>query len=207
MPQCRLLLAAFAFALFALGSFHLIAEENPKIDERFRKLISAATAIDRNEFEAIMRSANAPTAESFEEHSLTAALMLHKIRPLEVKSAQQFRYLSEGGSRPTELVKEMYRPVGAGNVVLFVPPVTMIHSERITRCEASAEGKTARGSFDFRVPDLYEGSADFVAKKKGEDSWQMVEFQMRTIGIHVARDAEGKWRRVDSTEEHKTKTD
>lgn len=206
MPQCRLLLTAFAFSVLAIGS-HLGAEETTKIDERFRKLIPAATAIDRKEFEAITRSPNAPTAKSFDQHSLTAALMLHKIRPLEGKSAEQFRYLNDGPPRPIKIAQEMYRPVGAGNVVLFVPPVTMIQSERITRCEAKLEGKTARGSFDFRVPDLYEGSADFVAKKKDDDGWQMVEFQMKTIGIHVARDAEGKWRRVNSKEKLKTKPD
>jgi hypothetical protein len=93
----------------------------------------------------------------------------------------------------------MYRPVGAGNVVLFVPPVTMIHAERITRCEATVDGKTARGSFDFRVPDLYEGSADLVAKRKEDEDWKIIELQMKTIGIHVSRDAEGKWRRVDAS--------
>ncbi|WP_259634075.1 hypothetical protein [Stieleria sedimenti] len=206
-------MTAFAFCVLAFGS-HLNADETPngadettKIDERFRKLIPAATAIDRKEFEVIARSPGAPTAKSFSEHSLTAALMLPKIRPCEGKSAEQFRYLNDGSPRPIKIVQEMYRPVGAGNVVLFVPPVTMIHSERITRCEATVEGKTARGSFDFHVPDLYEGSADFVAKKNDERGWQMIEFQMKTIGIHVAREADGKWRRVNGEEKHKTKPD
>ena len=200
-------MTVLALSLLLVPSTNCFAKETPTIDERFRKLIPAATAIDRKEFEAISRSPNAPTVKSFSEHSLTAALMLHKIRPSEGKSAEQFRYLNDGAPRPIKIVQEMYRPVGAGNIVLFVPPVTMIHSERITWCEATVEGKTARGSFDFRVPDLYEGSADFVAKKMDEGGWQMIEFQMKTIGVHVKRDTEEKWRRVNGEEKARTKTD
>lgn len=203
MLRSQCLVTTFAIGLFAVGSINLEADEPVEIDERFRKLIPTATAIDRNEFEAIARSPKAPTADSFAEYSLTAVLMLHRIDPVDGKPKPQFRYLSNGSPKPSALVREMYRPAGVGKIVLFVPPVTMIHSERITRCEAKVKGTTARGSFDFHVPDLYEGTADFVAKKGSGDEWQITEFQMATIGVHIIRDAEGKWQRVNSRKESK----
>ena len=169
--------------------------DEPEIDQRFRHLIPAATAIDRADFEKIARSPSTPTADSFQQQSLSAVLMILPIMPVgeDETEKRQFRMLQP--TKPAELAREMYRSIGAPRLGVVYRPITMIHSERITRCQAKITNDKATGSFDYRVPDLYEGSADFVAKKQG-DGWKMVEFQMKTMGVHVVRDKQGKWRRV-----------
>ncbi|NND96318.1 MAG: hypothetical protein HKN47_03190 [Pirellulaceae bacterium] len=193
-----------AILCFALQSFtfypSLRAEDPPQIDQRFRVLISAASAIDREVFDKIATSPTTLTTDSFSEQSLTAELMVLAFKSAdEVDDGQrQFRFLTDRQPKPRELVREMYRSVGGGRLRLVYRPVTMIQSERITRCVAEVKGESATGSFDFHVPKLYEGSAKFSAKKVGDD-WEIVEFEMKTIGIHITRDADGEWKRVKPT--------
>ena len=188
----------FAFPTGTTFCSELQAEDAPKIDQRFRVLISAASAIDREVFEKIATSTTGPTADSFDEPSLSAELMMLAIKPpkTDADNLLQFRFLTERIPRPNEIAGEMYRSIGGGNLRLVYRPVTMIQAERITRCEATVEGTKATGSFDFHVPKLYEGSADFTAEKV-DDQWRIVEFQMQTVGIHIVRDSAGKWKRVE----------
>ncbi len=201
MTYQRFVSSFVAFAVTLGASDQLCADEKPKIDERFRVLISAATAIDKAEFEKLATSPTAPTADSFKENTLSSELIMLAFKPGEddQNEKRQFRFLTDRVPKPAQIAREMYRGIGRGRATLVFRPVTMIQSERITRCEADVDGNTATGSFDFHVPGLYEGNADFVAKKN-DDQWQIVEFKMKTMGIHVAIDDEGKWRRVAKTE-------
>ena len=175
----------------------LLSQEPPQIDQPFRDLIPAASAIDRKVFERIAMSSSNPTADSFDENSLSAELLLLKTTKQEKGNDKiQFRYLTDNYPKPAEIANEMYHRVSLGPLQIVHRPVTMIHSERITRCEATVTGSRATGSFDFLVPDLYEGSADFKAQKV-DDQWQIIEFEMKTVGIHIKRNEDGKWRRVD----------
>jgi hypothetical protein len=196
--QCLVVALCIAWQHAIIGSPAARAEDAAQIDQRFRTLISAASAIDREVFEKIATLSTSPTADSFNEQSLSAELMMLPFKPAEQAGDEplQFRFLTDRQPKPAEIAREMYRAIGGANLRLVYRPVTMIQAERITRCEAKVEGQQATGSFDFRVPKLYEGSADFSATKVGDD-WRIDEFKMKTIGIHIKQDASGKWKRVE----------
>src|SRR5690606_12191866 len=110
---------------------------------------------------------------------------------------EQFRYLTDTLPKPSEIAEEMYRTIGAGNFRILTAPVTMIQAERITKFEAKVEGDNAAGTFAFKVPELYEGNADFVANRK-DGSWRIDELMLPKLKIHIARDAKGVWSHKDA---------
>lgn len=190
--------ACFYFFLVSLfwAEPHLSAQEEASVEQQLRRLIPAATAIDRQVFEKIASSLVAPSRDSFKSDSLTAELMF-----LNQKTAQDseghFRYLTEGRMpKPTQFAREMYRSIGKGRFRIVTHPVTMIQAERITKLEADVDGNTATGSFEFHVPELYEGKADFTAEKR-DDDWRLTRFQMPKLDIDIRSDESGRWWRTE----------
>ncbi len=184
--------------LFACGAV-LSAAETPSDDEQIRSLIPEATAIERGVWERINRHAEAPTKESFNDHSLSAELLLLDDKTVQ-NSNGEYRYLTGGLPKPSQFWKEISRVIIAGQVRVYPRPITMIHAERITAFDADVEGDSATGSFKFRVPDLYEGQASFAATRNSS-KWQITEISMPGVGIHIARDAKGRWRRAEASDD------
>lgn len=196
-------LSAQQFAGFCISMLSLFlprpeltAQEEATVEEQLRRQIPSATAIDRQVFEKIARAAEAPNRDTFDSHSLTAELMF-----LNHKTAQdsqgQFRFLTEGRMpKPAEFAQEMYRSIGGGRFRIVTHPVTMIQAERITGLEAEVDGNTATGSFEFHVPELYEGKADFTAEKSGGE-WRFTRFQMPKLDIDIRSDESGHWWRTE----------
>ncbi|WP_166830600.1 ABC transporter permease [Thalassoroseus pseudoceratinae] len=177
----------------------LDAADIPNDDAQIRGLLPAATAIEQEVWVRLTRHAEAPTKESFNDHSLSAELLLLDDKTVQ-DSNGEYRYLAEGLPKPSQLWKEISRVIVAGPVRVYPRPITMIHAERITAFNANVEGDSATGSFKFRVPDLYEGQASFTAIRHSS-KWQITEMSMPGVGIHIARDATGRWRRVEASDD------
>ncbi len=196
----NLLSVLFLIAMTSFGGV-LGAAEAPSDEEQIRGLIPRATAIDREVWEKITRASQTPTMESFNDRSLSAELFLLDDKTAE-NSNGTFRFLGERLRRPDKLVKEMSPGIDDGRSRVDAKPITMIHAERITSFLVTIDGDKATGSLKFRVPELYEGQANFVATRNSS-KWQIIEMSMPKVGIHIARDATGRWRRVEAQEELK----
>ena len=88
----------------------------------------------------------------------------------------------------------MYRVVKVGNLTIPRGPVTFIHADRITDCSCKVDGDQATGTVTFKVPKLYQGKVDYMARRT-DDKWQIVEFAMPGRDIHVVRGDDGKWKK------------
>jgi hypothetical protein len=183
----------FLVSLFLAGpDLSAQAQEEAPVEEQLRRLIPSATAIDRKVFENIGRATKAPKREDLKTCSLTAELMFLNRKTAE-DSQGQFRFLTDGRMpKPVEFAQEMYRSLGGGRFLIVTHPVTMIQAERITKLEAKVDGNSASGSFEFHVPELYEGKADFTAEKRGDD-WRFTRFEMPKIDIDIQCDESGSW--------------
>lgn len=181
------------------------AEDKPSAEEQLRALIPQATSIHKVVFEKIATGAEAPTKESFDEFSLTAALMSLATNPRgEVEGEGGFQYLSERGvPKAAEIASEMYHTIGAGRFRVTTKPVTMIQANRISDFKVSIDGDNAVGSFAFHVPKLYEGQVRFTAAKE-ENGWQFKSFDMPGVNVHVALDEEGCWQDASKQEAEPT---
>jgi hypothetical protein len=108
---------------------------------------------------------------------------------------EQFQFLTSRIPKPARIAQEIYR--GTRQPDGTIAPqgsVTFLHADRITGCSCKVDGDTATGTVAFEVPELYRGKVDYVAVRK-DDSWQIREFIMSAYGIHLVRDAEGKWKK------------
>lgn len=193
------LFACFCFcvASLCLTGTSLCAQEDASVIDQLRRQIPSATSISRDLFENIARASEAPKREAFKNRSLTAELMFLSHKTVQ-GSGGQFRYLTESRMpKPTQFAQEMYRSIGKGRFRIVTHPVTMIQAERITKLEADVDGNRATGSFEFRVPELYEGKADFTAEKRGDD-WTFTRFEMPNLKIDIRSDESGHWWRTDN---------
>ncbi len=189
-----------------LTTIDLLQAEETKSDaeETLRRLIPHASAMDRATFEKMAKPNETPTKESFNDRSLTAELLVLDYDQVQ-KSKGDFRYLTKGPPPPNLLAKEMYRSIGVGKNRVPTAPVTLIHANRITKYEVTIEGTQATGDFEFRVPELCEGQAEFAAEKF-DTGWQIVEFRMPGLGLAIRRDEAGSWRRAKDSKEQKLQT-
>ena len=105
---------------------------------------------------------------------------------------EQFQFLSPRIPKPARLAQEVCRGVGQGDNFVPQGPITFLHADRITDCSCEVNGDTAKGTVSFEVPDLYRGKVDYVAERK-DDAWRIHEFVMSAYGIHIVRNAEGRW--------------
>ncbi len=161
-----------------------------------RGLIPKAAAMAREEFEKLARSATAPRTSDLENKSLS--FVLFTLRPKEHADAkEQFQFL-KSAPKPSDIAKEVYR-VGMriGRFTLLHGPVTFIHADRITDFTCNVTGDMAKGTVSFKVPDLYQGKVDYVAKRK-DGKWKIEQFMLPAYDIHIVRNAEGTWGKLSS---------
>ena len=183
-----------------LCSATLHAQEKAQAKDQLLRLIPQATAIDRKLFEGMRRSAASPKASDYNDHSLTAELLFVNVKQIQA-SKGEFRFLTKGHHDPQELFEEMYRSVGTGRLQTVTRPVTMIHRERIEKLDFQIDGNKAIGSFEFQVPELYEGKTNFTAKRVGE-KWRLTRFQMPNLKIDIRSDEAGQWWRTEDLANH-----
>ncbi len=144
---------------------------------------------------AVPESNMMPRESSMKDKTLS--WVLFTLNPKQLEGAdEQFRYLTEGVPKPSLIAREMYRTIGAGNIRIVTAPVTMIQLERISKLDVKVEGDKATGSFEFKVPELYEGKADLVANRK-DGTWFIDEFMLPKLKVHILRDDKGVWSHKD----------
>jgi hypothetical protein len=154
------------------------------VDE-IRKLIPAAAAMSLKDFDKLATSATTPKPSDLQQKTLTLMLLTVKAATTDEKALEEFRYLN-GVPKPSQLAKEITRFVyGRGRFRIALGPVTMIHADRITDCTCNVEGDKATGRVSFRVPNLFEGKVNYVARRR-EGKWRIEEFFMPAHQIHIA---------------------
>ena len=183
-----LLLVVFSFAQTPIAD--AVGDDDAAA---IKKLVPKAAAMARDDFMRLAKMA-APKADDFEDRSLTLVLLNLRTSPDDNdKRKQQFRFVTKGFPKASDIVSEVYRDRRIGGLTVAKKPVTIIHLDRITACTAKVEDDRATGTVTFKVPDLYEGKVDYVAQRK-EDQWQIVQFMMPAFEIHITRGENGKWK-------------
>jgi hypothetical protein len=158
--------------------------------EEIKKLIPAASGMARADFEKLARADTA--LSDIDEKTLTLLVFTAKPRD-DAKAKEQFRFLTPGYPKPSQLATEMYRSLNlAGTTVVFAP-VTMIQADRITGLTCDVKEGVAKGTVSFEVPKLYAGKVDYVARKV-DGAWRIEELAMPGYEIHVVRGEKGKWK-------------
>jgi hypothetical protein len=171
------------------------ADESPSERKDLKKLLARAAGVDAKVMEKIATSPLQPTFSDFESQTLTAiVLALPGAREGDSDKKDQFRY--EGLVKPKDLLAEIYRIKGLGPFQIKPDFATILQEDRITDIRERRDGDDLRGTVSFRVPRMYAGKADFVARASG-DSWRIVEFSLPAYGIRTRLDATGKWKLVE----------
>jgi hypothetical protein len=176
----RLLMLSLIFAALAAA-----AHADDK--EEIKKLIPAATAMKKADFQELATSERAPSADQIEDKSLT--LMLLALRPpAEVTEEHnaEFSYVGEGFPQPSKIAAE----VAGGR--FSIAPATFIHAKRITDITCEVTGDEATGVISYKVPDLYQGKVHYVAQRK-EGAWAITELSMPAHKIFIVRGENGLW--------------
>jgi hypothetical protein len=110
------------------------------------------------------------------------------------KGKPHFRLLGQGqAAKPSSLADELARQVRIGPVRVPTPYATAIHADRITDFSCTVEGDRATGTVAFRVPKLYEGDVEYVARRTAE-GWRVEAFGLPRAGLRVVRTAKGLWK-------------
>lgn len=147
-----------------------------------QKLIPAASAMAKADFDKLAMSDVPLKASDLDEQSLTLLLFLTPCFD-DAAKREQFRYF--GCPKPSILAAEMRRKPGFA-------PITMIHANRITGITCDVKDDTARGVVSFEVPKLYAGKVHYVARKQ-DGKWRIEEFALPAYNIQVAHGQSGKW--------------
>lgn len=201
-PSSALQFACFSICLLnlSLTSADLMAQEETSAEQQLRRLIPSATAMDRKLLETMATSQVAPKVSDYNDHSLTFTLFATSFETAQ-KSGGQFRYLTDKTPKPNLMAKEMYRSIGGGRFRIVTHPVTMIQLNRITKFDVQVEGRSASGTFEFHVPELYEGKADFTAEQT-VDKWRITRLQMPKLEIDLKSDESGQWWPAEDLKDH-----
>ncbi len=129
--------------------------------------------------------------KNIEDQPLSLVLLMIPMTRRTKEKDAEFRFL-KAAPRPSELASEMSRTV-AGTRIPATPYATFLHANRITKVAAGVRGDEARGKVGFRVPDLYEGAIDYVAKREN-GKWTLTEFHLPAHGWNIVRDKAGRWK-------------
>lgn len=159
--------------------------------ETIRKLIPRAAGMSMEEFRRIA-SMGQPRLEKIENQTLTSVVVFGK--PAVAKGKPHFRLLGQGrAAKPTSLANELARQVRIGPLRVPTPYATVIHLDRITDFSCTVEGDRATGTVAFRAPKLYEGDADYLARRT-DGGWRIEAFVLPRAGLRVVRKASGLWK-------------
>lgn len=184
-PACAL----FLYLPLAVSAADTRPEAKPAA--QIRKLVPSAAGMSRAAFENLARAAAPPRLEQFENQSLTAFL-LHRDFAGKKPERKHLRWTNTGPANPASLANEIARPAPKWLAAL-APPATVIHADRITKLTCTVDGDRATGTVWFRVPDLYEGDVDYVARWHGE-AWGITEFLLPGYKARLVRNDKGLWR-------------
>ncbi len=156
-----------------------------------RELIPRAASLSKQEYLEIL---NHPPVRlrGIKNQTLTALLLA--VDPFllaenrKPHADEDFRYLvpNEALLNPQAIHAALMGKPGAAFVSIIQP-------EYITKCSCQNRGETARGRVDYRAGNVYEGSANFTALRRGEE-WQIVAFSVPEYRLVTHRQPNGIWK-------------
>ena len=193
-PLSNLTALLSRFGTTALGRVDVSLPTVPRSEEdgtaaSIRRLIPAAAGSRVEILCAIARSPTVPRpSELLVDPALSAIVMMYKVHPpgLYEAQAEEFRFDTQTVPEPSEMVRELLRSRHLGYY-------SMIHADRITDFACQADGETAKGSFSFKVPRLWEGKVQYAAERV-DGRWRITELQMPIHRWRFVRIEAGRWK-------------
>ena len=119
-------------------------------------------------------------------------LMLYVPGPDTPENPTSFKYLGDAGltTHSPVVTKALFGPKDKdGKHRAYV---SLIHPEYITDCTCKVDGDTATGVVSFKADKVYEGKAEYTARKK-DGQWRIEEFRMPERKFTTVLGADGKW--------------
>ena len=170
-----------------------VAVPNPSTEfstDEARRLIPQAASLSRQEFSEILHSTPVKIGE-IKNQSLTALLLAVDPRHAQEQNPNaiaDFQYLTANGLDPDpEMIQAAIQGVKGTEFVSVIQP------EYITKCACLNRGDTATGHVEYRAGNVYAGSADFTAERRG-DHWEIVAFHLPEYRLVTNRQADGTWK-------------
>lgn len=181
-----LVIRTLTILLLAFSAAPLLADDKDEI----RSVIPQATAMQKADFDKITKESASP--EAIKDRSFTLQVALLKFNDKRSKEQLlEFKWLNER-LKPTDLANEWNGSVRLGNLAIPLKPVTAVHGNRITAITCDVKGDQATGEFSFRVPKLYEGTANYIAARQ-DGKWQITDLKLPAHKIHLVRGEDGLW--------------
>ena len=168
-------------------------KKKPTDAEEIRKLVPFAAGMKLGDMDKLATATTSPKPSDLKSKTLTLMLLTVKVNEDDEKARAEFRFQGVNSPKPSELAEEINRSVrGAGRFRFALGPVTMIHADRITDFTCKVDGDSAKGTVSFKVPKLYQGKVNYVARRKNE-KWRLEEFTMPAYKIHLVLGDKGMW--------------
>jgi hypothetical protein len=142
------------------------------------------------ELQDLVQSAN-PSADFKPKngYSLTWAILSYAPGSDTPKNPTSFKFADEFPN-PAKLAAAISGPKNM--LGKYRSTATVIQPEYITDCTCKVDGNTATGTVTFKAPKVYEGKAEYTARKK-DGTWRIEEFQLPDLKITISLGADGKW--------------
>jgi hypothetical protein len=167
------------------------AQDGDLTPAKARALIPAAAGMPAAEL-AKVAADPVPGADRFRPSngdSLTWLVLNHAPPADAAKAPQSFRFLEEFPN-PAKIAQAIAGPKDVFGK--HRATATLIQPEYVTDCTVTADGDTATGTVAFTAPGVYEGRAEFTARRR-DGAWRVEEFRLPDAKIATARGADGKW--------------
>jgi hypothetical protein len=164
--------------------------------EKAKALIPDASGVSSAELQKIAAAGSDPTKyRPSNGDSLTWLVLNYAPGPGAPKNPTSFRFLEDTANPanvagPARLAGAIMGPKDKDGK--FRKFGTVIQPEYITDCTCKVDGDTATGTVTFKAEKVYEGKADYTARKK-DGKWRIEEFRLPDLKITVALGADGKW--------------
>jgi hypothetical protein len=159
--------------------------------DKAKELIPAASGFPVEELQERMTATKPSNQAPSNGESLTW-LILDRVASLDApKNSTSFRFLGDK-VQPAAFATALAGPKPKDKNGKYKGYVTVIRAEHITDCTCKVNGETATGTVTFKVDKVYEGKAEYTARKQ-DGKWRIEEFRLPDLKITTALSDNGKW--------------
>jgi hypothetical protein len=164
-------------------------DEEALTPAKAKELIPAAAGMPAEELRELATSDDPTKFRPSNGDSLTWLIIRHVPGPDAPKNPTSFRFLTEPPN-PAALAGAISGPKDKDGK--FRNYGSLIHPAYITDCTCKVDGDTATGTVAFKADKVYEGKAEYTARKK-DGKWRIEEFRLPDLKIATALGKDGKW--------------
>lgn len=182
-----------ALLMILAASCHAVsrAADESFTAERAKALIPEAAGAPADEFRKLGEAAVPTTLRLSNGDSLTWLVLMYTPGPDTPENPTSFRWLFGNNTpNPATIAAAIMGPKDKSGKAR--PYVTLIHPEYITDCTCNVDGETSTGTVAFRAKKVYEGTAEYTARKKN-GKWRIEAFRLPDLKITTVLGADGKW--------------